>query len=309
LNSNQNEPIVSIVMPVYNGERFLELTIQSVLAQTYKHMEIIAVDDGSTDDSVNLIRIQFPNVKIIQQKNQGSATARNTGLTASTGKYVISLDQDDILDPMFLEKTVNFMEKGDYFGVVTNGYFINTDGIPSKKISKFRNKTLSLYDMCITNQMATTSQVLMDRSKLIDLGGFDTKLRGSEGGPVAEDWELWIRALKKYEFGSLDECLMGYRIHESNNFKKLDLIFKCELKIIDEKMDATIGNLDVFRSYRYLAYAYLASKYTKDWGKARKALWKALKLNPLLLLKQRLYFCYLYFTIQFFKSTFSVQRG
>ncbi|MEK1310452.1 glycosyltransferase family 2 protein [Limosilactobacillus fermentum] len=105
--------LVSIIMPCYNGEKFIKETIESVLAQTYTSWELLIIDDGSKDSSVDIIKSyqQDQRIKLIQQANAGSAAARNNGIRQSKGQYMALLDSDDLWLPEFLEKQVNFMKE------------------------------------------------------------------------------------------------------------------------------------------------------------------------------------------------------
>lgn len=114
MNSNKFiSGLVSIIMPCYNGAEYIEETINSVLKQTYQNWELLIIDDGSNDESVNIVKKyqQDQRVKLIQQINAGSAAARNNGIRHSKGQYVVLLDSDDIWLPKFLEKQINFMKQ------------------------------------------------------------------------------------------------------------------------------------------------------------------------------------------------------
>ena len=92
-------PSVSVIIPSYNAERWIKSTIDSVLAQTYSNIEIIVVDDGSTDESVSVISKNYPEIKLITQKNQGVAAARNKGIENASSEWIAFLDADDIWLP------------------------------------------------------------------------------------------------------------------------------------------------------------------------------------------------------------------
>lgn len=112
ISTKKNDPLVSIIIPCFNREKYISDAINSCLRQSYKNIEIIVVDDGSTDDSVELIKSKYLNkLKLIVQKNRGSASARNTGLKASKGKFIIFLDSDDWLSDNLVEAHVNTLHK------------------------------------------------------------------------------------------------------------------------------------------------------------------------------------------------------
>ena len=112
--SNMNAEQVSIITPCYNGEIYLSETIESVLHQTYQDWEMIIVDDGSRDRSAQIVREyagKDSRIKLIQQKNAGSAAARNNGIRHAAGQYIALLDADDLWDPSFLEEQIRFMKE------------------------------------------------------------------------------------------------------------------------------------------------------------------------------------------------------
>lgn len=304
LKYDKQAPLVSIIVPVYNGEAFIRQTLQSVLNQTYRDIEVIVVDDGSSDSSARLITEHFPDIRIIKQSNKGAAAARNYGLNAARGVYVMSLDQDDVLRPDFIAKMAERLTKEGVFGVVANGFYIDNEGKRLRKIMKKRVRGFDLKQMCIANPIATPSQVLMNRVRLLEIGGFDTELRGSEGGPVAEDWELWIRVLKTDRLVLVDEDLVSYRIHESNSFKKFDKVLISELKIVEKAM-AGLWSQNLMKGYRYLFYSYRVVKYGSDYKGGFAALMTAVKLNPRLLFHPRWHYYTFYITARYIKGGYS----
>lgn len=122
-----NSPLVSIIIPVYNSERFLKECFESILAQTFEDYEVLVVDDGSSDSSLD-IEDQYskdPRFIIIRQSNAGQGMARNRALDMAEGRYITFLDSDDAMKPDFLKRTIFEMEKGDYDIVVSNYDFMN----------------------------------------------------------------------------------------------------------------------------------------------------------------------------------------
>ncbi|MGN0417215.1 glycosyltransferase family 2 protein [Anaerostipes faecalis] len=113
---NDQNPVLSIVMPVYNAERYLNLSIQSVLSQTYKNFELILVDDGSTDESLVLCKkyqILDSRIRVISQENKGISGARNTGIEHAIGKYITFIDSDDIIQSKMYEIMMKQMQSDD----------------------------------------------------------------------------------------------------------------------------------------------------------------------------------------------------
>ena len=121
----EKEPIVSIVVPVYNGERYLRDSLDSLLAQTFRDFEIICVNDGSTDSSESIINEYLErdsHIRVVNQANAGVASARNTGIENAKGRYLMFCDDDDLFAPNMLKTMVDAMERNNADICIPNGY-------------------------------------------------------------------------------------------------------------------------------------------------------------------------------------------
>lgn len=137
--------LVSIIIPVYNAEKYLSACVQSALSQTYKNIEIICVDDGSTDSSpeiLNKLASDNPSIKIITQKNAGGGAARNKGLDNASGKYVYFFDSDDIAASDLIEKALARAGESDADLVAFHGYTFVNDDVSTKKFKSGYNKNI-----------------------------------------------------------------------------------------------------------------------------------------------------------------------
>ena len=206
---------VSILMPVYNGSQYLSEAIKSALAQTYKNIELLIVNDGSTDNSADIIRpfLKDSRVIYIEQKNAGVASARNTAIKKARGKYIGFLDQDDLWLPNKLSTQIKFLETNKEIAFVHSrqGY-IQTDGAPIHTYSK--DWVSDLHGKCFTelfkrNRIAVLT-VLLRKSVIDDIGFFN------ETVSRADDYELWLRICSKYSIGFQDKNLALYRCHDKN---------------------------------------------------------------------------------------------
>lgn len=204
----QNEK-VSIVIPYYNNDSTILETIQSIVNQTYKNIELIIVDDGSKESSHQKLKENAinHNITILKQLNSGPSIARNLGAQKSTGFYLLFIDADDIIENSYIEKCVNkFNEDSSLEIVYTKAkYFdyINEDWyLPELKFPEF------LINNCIF------ISALIKRDTFINLGSFDTNIN------FTEDWELWMRIIKKYGIQSvfkIPEILFFYRKRKEKN--------------------------------------------------------------------------------------------
>ena len=125
---------VSVIIPAYNGDRYLGSAIESVLAQTYRDYEIIVVDDGSTDNTAQVAQQYKNDVRYLSQTNQGVAASRNFGLAAALGDYIAFLDQDDLFLPYKLASQVELLDRDANLGMVNSGWQICQDGDSSEPL-------------------------------------------------------------------------------------------------------------------------------------------------------------------------------
>ena len=201
------EELVSIVVPVYNAEKYIETTIRSILAQTVQNFEVIFVDDASTDSGAEKIsQIGDERLRILhtsKDSGSGAAAARNLGLEAAKGRYLAFLDADDIWHPEKLEKTLKYMKQKDAAFVFTGYEFGDQDGNGTGKIVHVP-ETLD-YEHALSRTVIFTSTVLFDLDKL------DKELIRMPG-VKSEDTATWWKILKSGNIAyGLDENLVIYR--------------------------------------------------------------------------------------------------
>ncbi|MDO4966189.1 MAG: glycosyltransferase family 2 protein [Lachnospiraceae bacterium] len=180
--------LVSVVIPVYNAEACIADTIRSIKSQTYKNFEIILVDDGSTDDSVNVIsEFLCENIRLITGKGGSAAIARNTGIEEAKGRYIAFLDADDLWDPEKLEKQLAFMEKHNAAFSFTGYEFADEYGVSVKKLVQVPLKIN--YKQALKNTTIFTSTVIFDMDKL-------SKSLIMMPNVKSEDTATWWKVLK-----------------------------------------------------------------------------------------------------------------
>jgi glycosyltransferase involved in cell wall biosynthesis len=210
-------PKVSVIMPVYNGERFIAEAIESVLAQDFQHWELIVINDGSTDETAKVLAgFVDPRVRIIHQANGGEAAARNRGLEAVSGEYVGFLDADDLYLPEALGHMVAFLDTHTQADALfSDGYFCDEDNRPIGRLSEVRPGP---FTGCILEPLVLDPSViagiictLTRRATIASTGvRFDTTL------VIGPDWDFWIQFARRARFGYLDRPTCMYRIHHSN---------------------------------------------------------------------------------------------
>lgn len=197
-------------MPVYNGEKFLKVAIESILNQTYTDFELIIINDGSTDQSVEIInsyhdkRISF----VENDANKGIFYTRNRLFDEAKGKYIAILDCDDYAEPTRLEKQVEFLDNNGTFGLVGSWITLIDDENKIKGAWQLEHRPERISAKLLFNNQFAQSSIMMRREFA------DLKYR--EDYPPAEDYDLWIRIAHKTRVINLTESLVKYRIHETN---------------------------------------------------------------------------------------------
>ncbi|MBL0048740.1 MAG: glycosyltransferase [Bacteroidetes bacterium] len=237
-------PRVSVIMPVYNGEKFLREAIDSILQQSFADFELLLINDGSSDGSEKIIlSYTDPRIKyILNSKNIGLIATLNKGIQLSSGEYLARMDADDISLPHRFEKQVNFLDKNIAVAVLaTKVQQINEAGAPHG-FWKEDVETTSWEEikktMPILNCIAHPS--VMMRKTVIEKFGYNTSLKFSE------DWGLWLSLLSaNYKIAKLDEILIHYRIHSSSTTIQVNAK-GVEKKILQFKFSYLKGKLFKF---------------------------------------------------------------
>lgn len=216
-----DRPLISVIVPVYNGERFLAETLRSALLQTYPHFEIIVVDDGSRDGTgaitAELAR-KDARLRAVRQENAGVAAARNRGIAEARGSLVAPLDADDLWRPEKLAKQVAaFARGGPSVGLVYCwSERIDEDGfiLPGRG-NTHTDEGEVLPQAIMTNIVGHASGALMARAAVLAAGGFDTTLR-QQKAEGCEDKKLYIAIAERHRFAVVREPLVGYRLVRSS---------------------------------------------------------------------------------------------
>lgn len=204
-------PLVSVVIPVYNGERFLRDSLESVFAQTFHDYEVVCVDDGSTDGSYALLKQYGARLRVIQQANAGQSAARNAGVEAADGRFVAFLDQDDRWYPTKLAQQVAVLNaEPDVVLVHCNYDRMNGDGkvfVAGVALVERESALASPLGRVIGEALVFPSAMMVRRDRFQRVGGFDSELRGFE------DFDLIARLKQQGRVVSLPESGMAYRLH------------------------------------------------------------------------------------------------
>ena len=243
--------LISVILPAFNSEKFIEDCINSVLAQTYTNWEMIIVDDFSTDNSKEKITVLSENdtrIKtIFLDKNIGAAKSRNIAISKAKGKYIAFLDSDDLWMPTKLEAQIYFMQEKDIAFSYTTYQSISEDG--NKLFSVIKGPSIMTYSYYLKNTIIGCLTVVIDREKT---GNFEMpNIRSSH------DMALWLLIMKRGFPGyGLDKNLAQYRVVSNSNTSSKLRAAKDVWKVYREIEKLSF----LYSSWCFLNYAYNAIK-------------------------------------------------
>jgi glycosyltransferase involved in cell wall biosynthesis len=255
--------IISVVIPVYNGEKYLAEALESVLSQTYTNYEIIAVDDGSTDGSAAVLARYAEKVSVIRQENRDVSAARNAGIRAAKGKFIAFLDQDDWWLPDKLSVQLQaFSTYPEADVVFTNLVKFNNAGGQRMARDKhrlcLRLRDNNVFRLLAVKNLLMPSAVMSRKSSLVRAGLFDESFK------TCGDYQLWLRmAGRGMRFRYIPAPLTMYRQHTGNTARHTALMHSDRIKAVESAF--TDPALDpVLLPYRdqALAAAYALGAHT-----------------------------------------------
>ena len=271
---NNNKPLVSVIIPAYNHEKYIIDCLKSVINQTYSNIQIIVINDGSTDSTERVIK-EFinstnSNINFISKRNEGICKTLNKGLNIAKGKYISCLASDNMFAPQMIEKEVEFMENNKSIGLVyTDAYFINFNKITNKKYTDYKQiikkcfrkgiQNKDIYEILLTDDIILASSTLIKKECFEVLGPFDETLK-------AEDYDMWFRITKEYPIGFIDEPLCYYRIHDMNvSNKNLFMSFPIVIRILRKQLrDEPLKNKHIKKIILLINFLYNVLKNKKN---------------------------------------------
>lgn len=270
---------VSVVIPAYNAEPFLAETLRSVLEQTLAPLEVLVVDDGSTDRTGEIARLFGPPVRCIRQENRGLSGARNTGIREARGELIALLDADDLWLPRKLERQVELLSRNpEALAAFTLTEFIDASGRLLRTSSAPRYpdlvEALLLYS-CVVGppSAAVIRRVALDRMGLFD-GRFSQ----------CADWDMWLRLAEAGPIVTADEPLVRYRVHAGNMSKNIPLLERDTFAVLDRFFDEhretgydRLRNRCYSNHWLILAGSYLRAR---AWRDSIRCMERGLRLYP-----------------------------
>jgi len=236
----KNRHLVDVVIPAFNAEKYIAQTLESVALQGDIVQSIIVINDGSNDKTAQIVdnfSTAHPSLTItlINQTNRGLANARNTGIKVASAPYIALLDADDIWLGAKLQKQLHLFAKGQIanLGAVYCDYvLINASSSPITGKNLIIHPTLrgNVYSKLLTGNFisGSGSSILIKADIFREIGYFDETLKASE------DWDMWLRISRKYQFDYVDEALVQIRVHASNMQKDFSRMLASELAMLNK---------------------------------------------------------------------------
>ncbi|WP_129125877.1 glycosyltransferase family 2 protein [Geomonas oryzae] len=278
-----NNPKVSVVITCYNYGKYLCGCLDSVLSQTYTNIEVIVVDDGSTDETheVMLAYLPDPRIQYIFQSNRGQTVAKNVGISHCRSEFIAFLDADDQWCPEKLEKQMNRFCDSSVGVVFCRAKYLDPDSAPLEYVMSGRYlqpRRGTVTDWLIFDNFVQFSSVVLRKECIESFGLFDESLK------MGIDWDMWLKISTKYAFDYVDEQLFYYRMgHSGQMSKNLEERFRCSDRITNvflSKYGHLLSKRTIRRAFAYTYCCrgeYLRTK--NKWGSTKFFL-KAVFKNP-----------------------------
>lgn len=281
--------LISVVIPVYNGEKTIKDTIKSVLDQTFKDFELIVINDGSKDSTLEIISgIQDPRIKVFSYPNAGLSATRNRGIAQASGKYISFIDADDLWTPDKLQFQLKALEENPQ--AVLAYSWTNCIDESGQLLGPGDRSNISgdVYaKLLLNNFLENGSNALIRTQVFAEFGGFDESLKS------AEDWDMWLRLAARYHFVLVPFPHILYRVYTTSMSANVLTMEAACLRVIERAFEQAPDSLQYLKKpslaniYKYNIFKALKEPIARQQGLiAAGFLWKAIKYEPALLKKR-----------------------
>ena len=254
LLAQNKRPLVTVIIPCYNHEQYIEACVDSVYQQDYDNKQVIVIDDGSQDSSPEILTslAEKYGFQLLIQENKGLAVTLNTVIGMAEGKYLCTMGSDDIMLPRKTALQVSYMERCSDIAVCGgNVEYIDEEGLRlSRQKKPLPERTLNFDELFTSEKLGIAAPTAMFRTDVLrKLNGFDITSK-------LEDLPMWLRLTAEgYKIGAIDDFVLQYRKHSSNTYKNLDLMVGA---IID-----AYGPYKHHPRYEYVMQRFLCSMFLK----------------------------------------------
>jgi glycosyltransferase involved in cell wall biosynthesis len=228
---SNDPPLVSVIIPTYNRGWILKEALDSVLAQDFCDFELIVVDDGSTDDTAEILAGCGPPVRVLTQPNRGVSAARNRGLAAARGQLVAFLDSDDLWLPGKLNEQVGFFRANPEAVVCQTQELWIRDGVRVNPKERHRKFSGMIFERCLPLCLVSPSAVMIRKCLFDVVGDFDEQL------PACEDYDLWLRISCRYPIHLIDTALIVKRGGHVDQLSRAPGLDKYRIRALEKILD------------------------------------------------------------------------
>ncbi len=253
-------PLVSVVIPAYNGGAMLRTAVDSALAQTYAPIEVVVIDDGSTEDVAALLGPVADSIRLVRQANAGTAAARNRGIHESRGDFVALLDQDDWWEPDKLARQMPAFDDPAVALVHSGARFVDVDGHVTSEVTA--DPGLDTHALLAACRLAVQTAV-MRRDALRVVGDFDESLS------AADDWDMWIRFVDRFRLAATPYTLATIRVHPGNQSRNAELMYSSARQLMAKHRHIHGSCRKCRRALRQATIANRAAYYARRRAEAR----------------------------------------
>jgi glycosyltransferase involved in cell wall biosynthesis len=278
MTSSSPSPCVSIILPVYNSAKLLPAALESAFAQTFQDFEIIAVNDGSTDDTAQVLKQYEPRIRIMHQANAGASSARNAAIRVAQGEFIAFLDADDIWEPQKLALQVEAMRADAKLGVCyTECLYFDEEKSWLANFGRHPQMSGMIFDAILADHFISMSSVLVRKRCLDEVGLFDESLIGSE------DYNVYLRLAKKYPYHFVNQPLVRLRCHDGNLSGNLPQMCRDEIANLD-KIAAMFPDMAIPKRRLSAQLLYRFGQYhfdAHDFKLARECFARSIRFGPL----------------------------
>ena len=280
--NQSNQPLVSVVIPCYNHESFVQDSIQSVIDQTYQNIELIIIDDGSKDGSVEKIQEMIPacqerfiRFEFRHRPNKGLSATLNEALEWCEGKYFSALASDDIVLKNKIDIQTKHMEENPKTTAVFGSANYIDENNNIKILAKLKQQEY-FFDKIFLNECQFYAPTqLMRKSVLDEVGGYDPDI-------LVEDWYMWLKMAEKGSVYCLSDTFANYRIHSSNTTKNSKFIYENNMKTLSFYKDHSLYD----KAYSKLRWTYIIWTGQQNKALSLKLLLEYIMENPLVIFKR-----------------------
>lgn len=283
-----NSPLVSVVVPSFNHSRYIESCIRSIINQDYKNIELIIIDDGSIDSSVEVIesfdsenRRRFNRYHFIARDNRGLASTLNEALEWCSGEYIVFIASDDMMLPHRIRSQVEHFDTlgSSCAGIFGSSVIINDNGETVGEL-KVKNRLYDFLDIYFHRHNLPACTQMLRTHAVRQVGGFPV-------GYVIEDWFMWLSLTKQgYYLYAYEENLSSYRIHKRNTSSNVELMHRERLRILELYSNQFNSNTNnIARACCYLSTSLQYEALDKKWV----YIFKSIRITPRVLFERKFY--------------------